>query len=231
MKRLILLLLAAALLFSTGEARAWGREGHETIAKLAERHLTKRAKKRIEHYLGGHSVVYYAKWMDEYRQTPEYAFTNDWHTAPVDATLHYSDKLCGKKGNAIYGLELAMRNLENYRSMTDSAVAVNIKYVLHLVGDMHCPAHIKYMTHKMKYDVLFEDKYHKPNKYYIHHVWDNEIITTTRIWSVSEWAEELDKLSPKEQAAVVAGTPRDWFHDNAVTCEVQFEWAKPNSRL
>ena len=195
MKKLLLLLFAAALSLSASEpARAWGREGHETIAKIAERNLTKRAKKRIEKYLGGHSVVYYAKWMDEYRQTPEYAFTNDWHTAPVGADLRYGDELLKPgKGNAVYGLELAIRNLRDYRSLTDSAVAVNLKYVIHLVGDMHCPAHIKYTTHNTKYDVLFEDKYHKPHKYYVHHVWDNEIITTTRIWSVTEWADELDR--------------------------------------
>ena len=233
MKKLLLLLFAAALSLSASEpARAWGREGHETIAKIAERNLTKRAKKRIEKYLGGHSVVYYAKWMDEYRQTPEYAFTNDWHTAPVGADLRYGDELLKPgKGNAVYGLELAIRNLRDYRSLTDSAVAVNLKYVIHLVGDMHCPAHIKYTTHNTKYDVLFEDKYHKPHKYYVHHVWDNEIITTTRIWSVTEWADELDRASKREKAAVQAGTPRDWLHDSAVTCEVQFEWAKPDERL
>ena len=79
---------------------------------------------------------------------------------------------------------------------------------------MHCPAHIKYTTHDMKYDVLFEDKYHKP-----------------RIWSVSEWADELDRLPKAERQAVAAGTPRDWLHDNAVVCEAQFEWEKPGQRL
>ena len=233
MKKLLLLLFAAALsLSASGLVFGCGREGHETIAKIAERNLTKRAKKRIEKYLGGHSVVYYAKWMDEYRQTPEYAFTNDWHTAPVDADLRYGDELLKPgKGNAVYGLELAIRNLRDYRSLTDSAVAGNLKYVIHLVGDMHCPAHIKYTTHNTKYDVLFEDKYHKPHKYYVHHVWDNEIITTSRSWSVTEWADELDRASKREKAAVQAGTPRDWLHDSAVTCEVQFEWAKPDKRL
>ena len=195
MKKLLLLLFAAALSLSASEpARAWGREGHETIAKIAERNLTKRAKKRIEKYLG-------------------------------------DELLKPGKGNAVYGLELAIRNLRDYRNLTDSAVAVNLKYVIHLVGDMHCPAHIKYTTHNTKYDVLFEDKYHKPHKYYVHHVWDNEIITTTRIWSVTEWAGELDRASKREKAAVQAGTPRDWLHDSAVTCEVQFEWAKPDERL
>ena len=53
MKKLLLLLLFAGLL-NTGSVFGWGREGHETIAKIAERNLTKRAKKRIEKYLGGH---------------------------------------------------------------------------------------------------------------------------------------------------------------------------------
>ena len=207
MKKLLILLLCSALFYSD-PVFGWGREGHETIAKIAERNLTKRAKKRIEKYLGGHSIVYYAKWMDEYRKTPEYAFTDGWHTAPVDARLHYSDELLNpKRGNAIYGLESAIRILENYREQSDSTVAVNLKYVIHLVGDMHCPAHIKYATHDMKYDVLFEDKYRKAHKFYVHSVWDNEIITVSRIWSVSEWADELDRLPKSDKQAIAAGTP------------------------
>ena len=141
MKKLLLLLLFAGLL-NTGSVFGWGREGHETIAKIAERNLTKKAKKRIEKYLGGHSIVYFAKWMDEYRHTPEYKFTNNWHTVPVNAGLRYEDSMLATGGNAIYGLEQAIENLKNYRSLTDSAVEVNLKYIIHLVGDMHCPAHI-----------------------------------------------------------------------------------------
>ena len=201
MKKLLLLLLFAGLL-NTGSVFGWGREGHETIAKIAERNLTKKAKKRIEKYLGGHSIVYFAKWMDEYRHTPEYKFTNNWHTVPVNAGLRYEDSMLATGGNAIYGLEQAIENLKNYRSLTDSAVEVNLKYIIHLVGDMHCPAHIKYTTHDTKYDVLFEDKYHKPHKFPIHSVWDNEIITVSRIWSVSEWADELDRLPKSDKQAI-----------------------------
>ena len=85
MKKLLLLLLFAGLL-NTGSVFGWGREGHETIAKIAERNLTKRAKKaHREVPRRATPIVYFAKWMDEYRHTPEYAFTNDWHTAPVGA--------------------------------------------------------------------------------------------------------------------------------------------------
>ena len=111
MKKLLLLLLFAGLL-NPGSVFGWGREGHETIAKIAERNLTKKAKKRIEKYLGGHSIVYFAKWMDEYRHTPEYKFTNNWHPVPVNAGLRYDDSMLATRGNAIYGLEQAIENLK-----------------------------------------------------------------------------------------------------------------------
>ena len=34
-----------------------------------------------------------------------------------------------------------------------------------------------------------------------------------------------------ERQAIASGTPRDWLHDAAMCCEVQFEWAKPDARL
>ena len=232
MKKLLLLLLFAGLL-NTGSVFGWGREGHETIAKIAERNLTKKAKKRIAWLVDTERFRVEALEQSSKGEdwTAEYKFTNNWHTVPVNAELRYEDSMLATGGNAIYGLEQAIENLKNYRSLTDSAVEVNLKYIIHLVGDMHCPAHIKYTTHDTKYDVLFEDKYHKPHKFPIHSVWDNEIITTTRIWSVSEWADELDRLPKPERQAVAAGTPRDWLHDNAVVCEAQFEWAKPGQRL
>ena len=204
----------------------WGREGHETIAKIAENNLKPGAKKKIEKYLGGHSIVYYAKWMDDYRKTPKYKFTDGWHVAPVDSSLHYSDALLNrKKGNAIYGLEQAVEVLKNYREHDDSTVAVNIKYVLHLVGDMYCPAHIKYSNHNMSYNVFFCDK---ANKLHIHSVWDYAVIQKTRIWCPTEWAAELDRVDSKTRKEIAAGGPRDWMHDNAVRCEVQFDLAKPD---
>lgn len=231
MKRLLIFAFAAVLpLLFADEALAWGREGHETIAKLAERHLTDRARKRIERYLGNHSIVYYAKWIDEYRNTPEYHFTTYWHTAPVNAELRYDDSLLTPRGNAVQALEDAVARLRDYRSLDDSTVCVNLKYIIHLVGDMHCPAHVKYTTYNMKYDVYFGEG-SKAQKFYVHHVWDNEIIHACRIWSVTEWAGELDRLSKRERLAIQQGTPRDWIHDCAVDCEVQFEWAKPDSCL
>ena len=229
MKRMTMIVLAAFM--ACGTAFGWGREGHEVIAKIAENHLQPSARKTIEKYLGDHSIVYYAKWMDEYRHTDEYAFTSPWHTAKVDDKLEY--KPSGKRGDAIYGIQQAVSILETYKEHNDSTVCVNIKYLIHLAGDMHCPAHISYPGRSQSFKVDFgDDHYLKPKETISYHsVWDYAVIQSSRIWSVTEYAEELDRKSKKEISAIMTGTPEQWLHDNAKRCMVQFDMASPGDAL
>lgn len=72
MKRLIL--FALTLLIST-TAFGWGQKGHDVTAAIAERHLTRKAAKKIGQLLDGQSAVYWSNWMDNASHTPEYAQT------------------------------------------------------------------------------------------------------------------------------------------------------------
>ena len=220
MKKLILII--AAGLIMCGPAFGWGREGHETIAAIADRNLKPSVKKKVEAYLG-HSIVYYAKWMDDYRKTPEYGFTTKWHVATVDENLKYKPAPV-KDGDAIYGIEQAVEVLKNYKEHSDSTVTVNIKYLLHLVGDMHCPSHIYYTGRQQNYYVDFGGGYVLPReRMKIHTVWDQGAIKATRIWGLTDWAWELDRLPKKEVKEIMKGTPKEWFEGNAVRCLRQFD--------
>lgn len=219
MKRILTVALAVVLCIPSF---GWGREGHEAIAKIADAHLKPSAKKKIEKYLDNRSIVYWAKWMDDYRHTDEYNFTTKWHVATVDEDLKYIHT--PKGGDAIYGLAQVAEVLKNYKEHTDSTVAVNLKYAIHLVGDMHCPSHIYYTGRNQNYFVDFGGGYVQPRKRMkIHTVWDQGAIQATRIWGLSDWLWELDRLSKKEEKAIVEGTPQDWFEDNAKRCIYQFE--------
>lgn len=228
MKRI--LSLAFAVFCVSGYAFGWGREGHEVIAKIADNNLKTSARNKIERYLGNHSIVYYAKWMDDFRHTSEYKFTHKWHVVSVDENLVYVPNY--EVGDAIVGLEQAIATLSNYKELSDSTVAVNIKYIIHLVADMHCPGHIYYKGRNQDFIVNFGGGYVKPEiKTKIHSVWDQYAIQATRIWSVSEYANELDRFSFKEKASMSVGTPIEWVHDNAQRCLFQFEMAKPEQKL
>ena len=227
MKRILSIILCAVIFYGT--AGAWGNQGHTTIAKIAENNLQPSAKKTIEKYLDGHSIVYYASWMDYYRDTKEYGFTTKWHTAPVNEELRYEDSLLKpERGNAIYALEKAIEILKDYKNQTDSTVSVNLKYIIHLVGDMHCPSHVKYSDRNVNYNVYMPKA---ANPISLHAFWDSGAITYNKFYSFSEWAEELDMLDKKTVKEITSGTPRDWFHETAVRCLLQFDITAPDMRL
>ena len=230
MKRSLCLFALVAL--SCVQAFGWGREGHETIAKVAENNLKPSTKKIVEKYLDNHSIVYYAKWMDEYRRTPEYEHTSSWHAVPVDENLNYMSKENGEV-DAVNAINAAVALLKDYKNLPDSTVNVNIKYLIHLVGDMHCPAHIYYKGRNQNFTVVFGDKHYiKPiQTIKFHSLWDFGVIQSSRIWGPGDYAEQLDRLSKKEIKTIVAGTPEEWLHDNAVRCVVQFDMAGPDDEV
>ena len=224
MKRIVLIALAGLILCSP--AFGFGREAHETVAKIAENHLKPSVKKKIEKYLVGKSIVYYAKWMDDYRHTPEYGFTTKWHVASVDKDFKYVHN--AKDGDAIYGLNLAIEALKNYKELPDSAVAVNLKYIIHLVGDFHCPVHIYYEGKSQKFKAFVGPAWEKRKLAY-HTVWDLGIIQYTRYFSASEWAAEIDRVDKKQVKEWVKGTPQEWFEQSAKDCYIQWDLVKPDT--
>lgn len=204
---------------------AWGRTGHDTVAAIAERHLTPKAKAGIEKYLG-HSIVYYASWMDHYRHTPEYKYTTTWHSGAVDANLKSTTEARKKNGDCVTEIENAIARLKDCKKLDSDAVSLNLKFIIHLAGDMHCPVHILYPDIKMKFNVKLKGKqmsYHK--------VWDSGMLANAHAWSYTEYRDQLDRFSAKEREAMSAGTPADWFHESAVDCKVIYDWAKPGDDL
>jgi len=69
MKRIISI-TAVILASLSQDLLAWGGIEHDAITYIAECNLKPKVKKRIERYLDGHSIVYYASWMDHVRKTP-----------------------------------------------------------------------------------------------------------------------------------------------------------------
>lgn len=222
MKKLILSVVM--LIGITNMAFGWGQTGHNVIAYIAECNLAKKARKNIEKYLD-HSIVYYSVWMDNYRHTPEYGHTTYWHMASVNEELYYTDEVRDPRGDAVSELENAIKRLKSYKSLDDSTVIVNLKYVIHMVGDMHCPVHVRYPG-ITNFDVTLNN-----NKYSYHTIWDSNIIDLNHKWGYTEWQQQLDRCSKKEKEKITAGSPRDWFHETAIACRIIYEMANANSEL
>ncbi len=220
MKKSLLLVCAALVLFSNS-VFGWGKMGHDAIAYIAECNLTPKAKKNIEKILG-HSIVYYATWMDEWRSEPGYEHTSLWHGASVDKDLKY---VPSPKGDVIFALEDAIAKLQDYKSQDDSTVVMSLRCIIHFVGDEHCPVHVKYPGQK-GYSV-----YLNGDKCSYHNVWDDQIISRAHRWGYIEYAHQLDRCTKKEIEAITAGSVRDWFHENAQASQHIYELIAPNQKL
>lgn len=224
MKRYLILFLVFSMTLSQ-QVFGWGRKGHDAIAYIAECNLTKKAKKNIAKYLH-YSIVYYSSWMDDYRHTPQYKQTSEWHMAAVDKNLNYTEAVRSPQGDVVCELENAIAKLKNYKQLDDSTVVVNLKYIIHLTGDMHCPTHVFYPDKKIWYNIKENGK-----TYTYHSIWDTEIIENTHKWSYTEFQQQLDRCSKQEKKRISDGTPREWFHETAVDCQHIYDMAPEGSTL
>jgi putative intracellular protease/amidase len=226
----ILSALLPALLIAAAPATApaWSQPGHNAIAALAEANLTPKAKTAIEDSLGDHSIIYYAMWADNHRHTPEYKHTARWHAARVDAQFRHTAATARKDGDVVTAVTQTAAALANgnHKKLPAETVALNIKLLIHLVGDMHCPVHVDYPGGKNSFFAV----YINGNKTTYHTVWDNHV-PGVRKWSYTEWAQQLNRLRKDKIAAITAGVPADWFAETARDSRVIYDWAGPDTKL
>ena len=135
MKQKLILALAVivAIASATREVQAWGGAGHSAIAYIAEKHLTPEARQKCQHYLR-HSLAYYASWQDQWRFTDPYKEINYWHTSKVDAE---NNPLPSNGRVANIQIDRIRKEMKNYQEMDDSTIIVNLKLLIHMVGDFH----------------------------------------------------------------------------------------------
>lgn len=253
MKKLLLISICA-LMLCVHEAEAWGVLGHRAIAEIAEQNLTPEAKSATKKYLNA-SLPEVALWMDRTASwtkkrkghIPGWELTSVWHTLVVDEKYRVSSKTTPKgSGKLVPALKMCIDNLKNYRNLTDSAVVVNLKCVVHMMGDMHCPTHIYYLEFpdcfrgekdangkrtpaRDRIPVYFNDK-----KMTYHSFWDGVGITQIYPEHSKDYkffAEKFGKASAKQKAKACKGGIDDWVYDSAKSCRPVYNNVKAGDHL
>ena len=194
-------------------ASAWGQKGHDVVAYIAEKHLSKRTLKRVTEVLDGNSLVYVANWMDNASHTDEYAYTKTWHYVNVDPDEgSYNNSTKATSGDVVTAINGIVDRIKS-GTLTAEQERAELMMLIHLVGDMHCPMHAGMKSDrggngtKVKY-------FGKQRN--LHSVWDSEIVESAHRWSYSEWQQQVDRASRKEQKAIAQGCPNDWIEETVL---------------
>lgn len=254
MKRVLIVLSFTLLLTSVEQASAWGLWAHKFVTYTADKYLDADVRTKVEKYLGS-PMIDHSTWMDEIRRPirrknhPDHAKAQAWrpslrwHHMVVDKKFRVSDERSSiGSGDMLPNLEKCIENLRNHRNLTDSAVAVNLKYVIHMIEDMHCPSHIYYTEFPDCFEpitpngkkrdqmpIVYEGK-----RTSYHAVWDGEsiLVLYPELGEDFElFRQKLDKYSAKQRAKICSGNLNDWASDAGRRCRPIYDKISPNDSI
>jgi hypothetical protein len=215
---------------------AWGTQGHRLVARIAENHLTTTARRAVRNLLGSDRMPDVASWADQNHD----GNTQTWHyvNMPREASTYNRDRDCPTRG----GIDsrggrwrdcVVDRILYNQQRLTDSSLsrsgrATALKFLIHLVGDVHQPFH-----------TVAEDRGGNAVEVSafgstecgargdlacnLHGVWDGTLLAHRRL-NDGKYIDALESLiRDRRLESKAGGTPADWAkesHDLARTVSV-----------
>jgi len=234
MKTMPRLLLAALLLLLAPAALGWAQLGHRLVGELAQRHLSPAADAEVARLLAGEpdpTLAGVAAWADTLRDEDPARFkaTSKWHyvnTAP-DGGCRYDPARDCPDGNCVVAAIEAQLAILSDRSQPDAARRDALKFVVHLVGDVHQPLHATNHTDaggngyqiSLRTDLAPEAyaRKHYENGVMgtnLHSVWDYYILGTAGFGAgrkaVTPYADRLNALPWPPTTEAGHSTPEAW---------------------
>lgn len=194
-------------------ALAWGPQGHRIVAQIAQDGLDARAQAAVAGLLAGErnpTLAGVANWADElrYRDPDLFRRTSHWHFVDFrGGTCHYvSARDCPGGQCIIAATEQQLRLLGDPRQPRETRVQA-LKFVVHLLGDMHQPLHASNHADYGGNDYQIHVYGRGTN---LHHVWDGLIIGREGFDTGSE-AARLEQIPIARGAlAIDANAPQRW---------------------
>src|SRR3954451_10860556 len=204
--------VAAITTLTSSPPLAWGKTGHRVVAVIADTQLSGLARAHVEEILGpGESLDEAANWPDEMRSDPA-AFwqktSTPWHYVTLNGIIYDH---APPEGDALEALNHFRAVLQDPKaSLADKQLA--LRFIVHLVGDLHQPLHVGKCCDKGGNDVKVTF-FGKPTN--LHAVWDSQLVDDEQL-SFTELGAKLERhISPQDVIDWWDINPRDWISESA----------------
>jgi len=211
-------------LFIPTPAAPWGATGHSTVALAAATLLAPEAKVKVADLLGpATTLADVADWADEIRPTrPE---TDPWHyvNIPRNAARYNAARDC-RRGCVVSALRHFLRVLEDRgKGRADRQEA--LRWVVHLVADIHQPLHAVNDHDRGGNDVAVRF-FGLPSN--LHQLWDSGIIDRTYADPGALLVQVLARITLSDRRTWEVGRPEEWV-DESHRAAVETAYAIPST--
>lgn len=197
-------------------AFAWGAAGHRIVAMVAERRLSQKARTAIEALLGDQTLEDVANYADAIRNNrPE---TAHFHFVDIpkanNAFNPATDCKQTDEGDCVLAALNRFIQQANNPSLSVKQRAFALKFIVHLVGDMHQPLHCADNDDRGGNDVKVTWFGRKGKGINLHAVWDRLIIEQADLTEL-DFANELEnEFTKAQEQGFLNGKPVDWANES-----------------
>jgi len=176
---------------------SWGVTGHRTIGRIAENHLSAKAKAGVQALLGSQSLADVSTWADEVRLDPQYRQTESWHflNLPLGLTFpEFKQRVESMKTENVYSVLLQQEHILTNPSSSRNQQIVALKFIVHFVGDIHQPMHVSRVEDKGGNTIQLNYDGHGTN---LHSLWDTKLLHQAGS-SYEKLAKKYDHPTPEQ---------------------------------
>jgi hypothetical protein len=198
-----------ATLLAAAPSWAWGPTGHRAVGRIAEGHLAPETAREVAALLGTERLAYAGTWADDIRSDPAWAKAETWHYVTIPRGVTYADSKKEEKGDILEAIARFERVLAD-RTASRTARQEAIRWLVHLVGDLHQPMHVGQRDDRGGNEVMVL-WFGEPSN--LHSVWDSGMIDRMEL-SSTELAEKIDVALPAQVAAWQATSPLEWAEES-----------------
>lgn len=224
--RILFLIILFLPIFSGYSTEDWGRTGHRATGEIAEKHLTKKARRAIKKLLNGESLALASTFADEIKSDPLFKPYGPWHYVNFPFEETYETYPKSEKGDIIVAINRCISILKDETS-NNAIKAFHLKMLVHLMGDLHQPLHIGLAEDRGGNDFQVQWFSEGTN---LHAVWDTKMIDSYKM-SYTELASNRAQLSQAQLQAIQAGTVLDWMKESRELCKTIYAQSKVGDEL
>jgi len=207
-------------------AKEWGPTGHRTTAEIAQKYLSKKARKKIKKMLKGERLAWVSTYADEIKSDRKYSQFYPWHYINMELDETYQMAKKNPKGDLVTGINTCISVLKDKNSSEKDQVFY-LKLLVHLVGDLHQPLHIGRRQDKGGNSIQVKWFYFGTN---LHKVWDEHMLDK---WGMSytELAANEKPLSKAQIKTLQQGSLVDWVNETHLITKKVYQSAKSGQKL
>lgn len=209
--RLVPAALAVAALFALAApvSFAWGPTGHRVVARIAEGRVSPETAKAIAAILDGETLVEASTWADDIRSDPAWSHAGPWHYINVPDGQTYLASQKHPDGDAYSKLVEFVAVLRS-PSASRSEKAVALRWVVHLVADLHQPLHVGRVEDRggNRIEALW---FGAPSN--LHRIWDSALLDAAKR-PFDQLATRIDAQVDVEIEPGPVSKPLEWIAES-----------------